>query len=421
MSKLFTILMLVIFSVSTLSAEPKTVEIALGAGSVNDVYYSLFDNAIVGEVPANDWDLAFEMEGSNAGIFVNEMKGVKLYEVPGMKQEQWSAPIDTTGYYAVEPLHNSVRTWNIGAFNKYMDGFQTNGDFGWGFYNMGQAILGTTVYVIVFQDGTAKRIMIELLTAGEYTFTYADLDGSNEITAYVEKQHYNDRNFSYYSFSDEEFTDREPPSSSWNLLFGRYMFPIDMGGSVMYYGVTGVRTNIGIKTAIVEGYPVENMIKPESEDDYSYMLSTIGHQWKTIQGEIVEELAYYVMLQDGLIFKLFFTAYDGLGGGNIEFTIEDVTTSVTDFDNNSRASFAVYPNVVNRGDNCTIIYNTSNLDSKISFAMYDITGNLIETYSGENSDNLSQKSISTSGLAAGTYVVVMNVGESVSSQKIIVK
>ncbi|MDA3842843.1 MAG: T9SS type A sorting domain-containing protein [Candidatus Kapabacteria bacterium] len=421
MSKLFTILMLVIFSVSTLSAEPKTVEIALGAGSVNDVYYSLFDNAIVGEIPANDWDLAFEMEGSNAGIFVNEMKGVKLYEVPGMKQEQWSAPIDTTGYYAVEPLHNSVQTWNIGAFNKYMDGFQTSGDFGWGFYNMGQAILGTTVYVIVFQDGSAKRIMIELLTAGEYTFTYADLDGSNEITAYVEKQHYNDRNFSYYSFSDEEFTDREPPSSSWNLLFGRYMFPIDMGGSVMYYGVTGVRTNIGIKTAIVEGYPVENMIKPESEDEYSYMLSTIGHQWKTIQGDIVEELAYYVMLQDGLIFKLFFTAYDGLAGGNIEFTIEDVTTSVDEFDNNSRASFAVYPNVINRGDNCTIIYNTSNLDSKISFAMYDITGNLIETYSGENSDNLSQKSISTSGLAAGTYVVVMNVGENVSSQKIIVK
>ena len=307
-----------------------------------------------------------------------------------------------------------------------MNGFLTNGDFGWGFYNMNQAILGTTVYVIVLEDGTAKRIMIELMTAGEYTFTYADLDGSNEVTDYVEKQHYNDRNFSYYAFEDQKFTDREPPSSSWNLLFGKYMSPLDMGGAVMYYGVAGVRTNIGVKTAIVEGYPVENMIKPESEEDYSYNYTTIGHDWKefnmgTGQYDIVEELAYYVMLEDGMIFKIVFTDFDGNAGGNIEFTIEDVTTSVTEFENNSRASFAVYPNVINKGDNCTIIYNTSNLDSKISFSMYDITGILIETYSAENSDNLSQKSISTSGLAAGTYVVVMNVGESVSSQKIIVK
>ncbi|MCK5741237.1 MAG: hypothetical protein KAH48_03390 [Chlorobi bacterium] len=88
--------MLVIFSVSTLSAEPKTVEIALGAGSVNDIYYSLFDNAIGGEVSSTDWDLAFEMYSSNAGIFVNELKGIKLYEVPDMKQEDWGDPIDTT-------------------------------------------------------------------------------------------------------------------------------------------------------------------------------------------------------------------------------------------------------------------------------------------------------------------------------------
>jgi len=78
-------------------------------------------------------------------------------------------------------------------------------------------------------DKSFKKIMINDLTAGTYTFTYADVDGSNEKKKSVTKNDMKSQNFGYYSIVDEQVVTREPATEDWDLVFTEYIIPIPTG------------------------------------------------------------------------------------------------------------------------------------------------------------------------------------------------
>ncbi|HRT67645.1 MAG TPA: hypothetical protein P5216_02780, partial [Bacteroidota bacterium] len=63
------------------------------------------------------------------------------------------------------------------------DGFETEGDFGWGSYDMNTlAIVGDKLYIYRSVEGKYYIFTIQDLISGTYTFKYRLLNSSNAIT-----------------------------------------------------------------------------------------------------------------------------------------------------------------------------------------------------------------------------------------------
>ena len=140
-----------------------------------------------------------------------------------------------------QPIHNSDTNWFIGAFDKNSTSMF---DMGWGVYNMvTHFVTGDSLYAIKTVNGNWKKLWIEKLANGEYSFKYADLDGSSEVNAVVDQSSFSGKNFAYYSLDQNTSLDREPLTQDWDITFSKYITPVQG----MAYGVTGVLMNDGIK------------------------------------------------------------------------------------------------------------------------------------------------------------------------------
>ena len=214
MKNIFTIIVIIAFSISAAKAEK--VSVSIGAGYANDVWYSL-ENGIVKTEPSDNWDIAVQTGAKDAGICINSPNGLLLWAVPDSDEDSWDDAIDTTGMSANwETCNNASENWAIGAFNMGLDGFASGGNFGWGEYNMAtHSITGNKVFVLQLDKKTYKRIMIESLMAGTYTIKWADLDGSNEKSSAIAKADYAEKMFAYLDITTNQVLDREPPRSSW--------------------------------------------------------------------------------------------------------------------------------------------------------------------------------------------------------------
>lgn len=311
---------LLMCSISFSLFSQQSVSISMGAGYANDLYYSLPGGLIKSE-PAQNWHLAFTVRPIDASIMINESAGVKAF-LASNNANDWNT-LDTTGMHAQE-LHNSSADWSLGAFANLG---VNHPDYGWGEYNqITHNVNGTRIFVIQLADGSYRKFFVEEMGASNQTFTFrlADLDGSNEITRSAIKTDYAGKNFFYYNIVDDQFIDREPLSSTWDLIARRYDIEIPAGPMVFHYIVSGIQTNLGVKTAEVRGAvvsPSDSVNYVLSDDD----ISTIGSDWKsfdnaTFTWSIADSLSYFVSSRSGGIYHLTFTGFGGSGNGQIDFT-----------------------------------------------------------------------------------------------------
>ena len=212
-------------------------------GYTNESYYSM-ENGEQANVDNTNWDLAFDLSGFGASIRTNEHIGTEVYVYPN--GTDW-ANVDTTGM-AWNTFHNSETTWAIGALdqsNNPSDPF----DLGWGTYNpVTHQITGDSIHIIKLASGDYKKLMIESLASGVYSFKHADLNGANEVSNTVTKGNYTDKNFAYYSITNDVVIDREPANNTWDIVFTKYVGELGPG---TYYGVTGVLSNNGVHVRAV--------------------------------------------------------------------------------------------------------------------------------------------------------------------------
>ena len=389
--------------------------ISLQPSYTNQSFYSL-ENGEISNLNNSDWDLAFSTANMSSSIRINAGMGTELYSYPLGDTTDWNN-FNSSNLSNWLPIYNSDTNWFIGAFDKHSTSMF---DMGWGMYSMiTHYVTGDSLYAIKTVGGDWKKLWIQKLANGEYTFKYANLDGSNEINASVLKANYSDKNFVYYSLDQNSVLDREPNSVDWDITFTKYITPVQG----MPYGVTGVLSNDGVHVAQADNIPDPNSYNDYFQHPMMTEINSIGYDWKsfdmsTFSYSVEPYRCYFVKDLQDKIWRIIFTSFEGSSTGNIEFNTLEMTSSTSISELQSDIStFEIYPNPIT-DNNLTVVFDISSDISELN--IFDITGKNIynEIF---NSKGFQAKSISIPNLNNGIYVVTLSSKGSIFQKKLVVR
>ncbi len=269
----------------------ETVQIEIGYPYLYQVYYNCESNQIVSTNTKYDWDLAFECGASGQHIKLNTAKGmfssnqgqVDFNSVTSANGVNWqwdasSGDLDST----------AIGNWN-----------------------------NQTVYIIDLQSDQNgnnlgyKKVIFNQVTDTSYTFTYANLDGSNLNTYHILKD--DNVNFICFSFANGGETKHiEPPKKDWDLWFTNYQnFFTNLP---LPFVITGVLSNRCQNIMIAED-TLDQFINIQLKDTINYIFTNqadeIGYDWKIRNPQdnsftIDPKKSYILKNQKGLFFKIRF-------------------------------------------------------------------------------------------------------------------
>ncbi len=404
--------------VTQTQAQVITDTVSMNAGYSTQKWYSL-QNDEQGVAQAKDnWDIAFEITGYTASILANTQKAnFILYKAPYSISNY--ATIDTAGINNWEHLYNSDTTWAIGAFNKGANA-NNGSDLGWGVYDLNTHIItGDSCYVIKLSNTSYKKIKIENLAGGIYTFSYADINGANANTATIDKTTYSGKNFAYYNLTSNTAMDREPAASTWDLTFTKYTTFIPSP-----YGVTGVVSNKGVTVA-----QANDVVSPATYNNYAAhtpetAINTIGYDFKYFNlsanaWQLSTDTVYFVKSRQGDIWKLRFTGFGGSSNGNFIFSKEKLTSvSINDINNNTVAKLSVYPNP-SLGNQTNVIYSIEQAANVANITVYNTAGVQLHSSQLSTVAGMYNYQLNTTNYIEGIYIIKLYVDGKVITQQFI--
>ena len=410
MNKIFTALLLFI----SLNLFSQNQSISLLPSYTNQSFYSL-ENGEVANLNNTDWDLAFSTATMSSSIRINAGIGTELYSYPLGDTTDWNN-FNSSNLSNWLPIYNSDTNWFVGAFDKNSTSMF---DMGWGMYSMiTHHVTGDSLYAIKTVGGDWKKLWIQKLANDEYTFKYANLDGTNEINTSVSKLNYSDKNFIYYSLDLNSILDREPNSIDWDITFTKYITPVQG----MPYGVTGVMSNDGVQVAQVDNLPDPNSYTDYSQHSMSTEINTIGYDWKsfdmsTFSYSVEPYRCYFVKDLQDKVWRIIFTSFEGSSTGNIEFNTQEMTssTSVSELQCDI-STFEIYPNPIT-DNNLTIVFDNSFNETQLK--IFTVTGKQVFD-KNINGAGFQAKSFSLPNLDKGLYIVsISSRGNSIQKKLLI--
>lgn len=404
MIKLSTVVSTLLLS-SMLSAQFDSHTVSLQTDFAEQVWYSM-DNGVVATADNTDWHIAFLTEGQNSSLIVNSNNAttISLYSEDPADYDS----VDLTDFEA-EPLHNDETDWKQGALRSLAG--SSNFDYGWGEYNIvSHLVEGSKVFVITLEDGSMKKFFIENLNFGTYNFKYADADGSNEVEAAINILDYADKNFIYYSITEDEVIDREPTKDSWDLTFTRYTAEV---APMVTYVVTGVLQNIGVEVAQASGIPIDEA--DHTTLTFSADKNIIGDDWKffdqtTFQFVLIEDRSYFVTALDGDIHHMAFTGFGGMATGDIDFQTNTVFTSIEELE---LLDFSVFPNPTSG----TVNISLSETGQATEWTLRSITG---ATVAADRITDSSMQTIDLNGIKEGMYILELRGEDRLGQQRLLI-
>ena len=410
MNKIFTTLLLFI----SLNLFSQNQSISLLPSYTNQSFYSL-ENGEVANLNNTDWDLAFSTATMSSSIRINAGMGTELYSYPLGDTTDWNT-FNSSNLSNWLPIYNSDTNWFVGAFDKNSTSMF---DMGWGIYSMiTHHVTGDSLYAIKTVGGDWKKLWIQKLANDEYTFKYANLDGTSEINTSVSKLNYIDKNFIYYSLDQNSVLDREPNSIDWDITFTKYITPVQG----MPYGVTGVMSNDGVQVAQVDNLPDPNSYSDYSQHSMSTEINTIGYDWKsfdmsTFSYSVEPYRCYFVKDLQDKVWRIIFTSFEGSSTGNIEFNTQEMTSSTSISELQSDIStFEIYPNPITN-NNLTIVFDNSFNETHLE--IFTVTGKQVFD-KNINGAGFQAKSLSLPNLDKGLYIVsISSRGNSIQKKLLI--
>jgi hypothetical protein len=390
------------------------ITVTTAPGNQEQTFFKLSDETATTR-PQAEWDLAFEINGGfSAGVLVNTAKGMLVYQAPYAVAD-WNT-VDTNGLASSwTELQNSDTSWSWGALNQGISG---EFDLGWGIYNMiTHVVVGDSIYVVKTSAGDWKKLRIDALGAGTYSFTYAALDGSAPQTGSIAKADYTGKNFAYWSFDTNAAVDREPLSADWDLVFTKYITNVGM-----WYGVTGALQNKGVGVVQVNGLPPDEVTDPWASA-FDPLINTIGYDWKvfdmgTFTYVIDDSLIYFVKDIPGNVWKIVFTAYGGSSTGDITFTKDLMSAAGVTENPQSAQLFSVFPNPVTGGSAQIVIDAPA---GKADLTIMDMNGRTVKQDVFSNAGGLTGRIIDLRGMAPGLYTLRLDYGSSISSTRLAIE
>lgn len=415
-----SILLTVFTLVFAISLQAQFVEVSYGPSYADQVYYT-FEGDETTTIASADWDLAFTAVGfQDAGIFVNEATplggtSLELYLAP---TSTFAEIVDPNAIITAPILWNDEQNWENGAFNSIAapgDFF----DYGWGQYDqMANAVFGNAIYVLKMRDGSYKKIMIESLIFTTYTLKIADLDGANEVTVTIDKADHEDADLVYYSIETNSVLTDVP--SQWDLLFTRYWTPLEDGGELVDYSLTGVLSGAGVEVAEARGVAPADAVLDDYVGSFTTTLDEIGYDWKAFSfstgWSIDQELSYFVKLSDNTVWHINFIDFEGSSTGTTVFQKNNLGTLTSVANNEFVEAFSVFPNPVI--DEATIAL-TLKQGGPIQMQLTNMLGQRIWASGNLNaSEGFQVFTLPELGLASGHYVLSLIKDGQIVSRKI---
>lgn len=404
-----------------------TVNMSMGAGYQNRVFFDLSANNIVSQ-PANTWDIAFyKMSYMTFGTRINDAQNVEVYQASATPADWDTITTNSVSTYGAS-LYNPDNTEYIqeGAFE------QGTAPFGWGNYNVGNHhIEGKVIFIMKYASGVYYKFMIDDYFGG-YTFKYAKWNATaSSWDATVTKTIANgtdDSFFNYFSFATgDKVANLEPSKTNWDFMFTRYWtdYPyVDPQGNpqTMKYRMSGVIQNPNITVAKVqpETQATASSTIPAATT-FSKNITTIGHSWKPTSG-VYADVVYYIK-QGSDYYRMYFISNDGTSTGNMYFKYKNITGTlgVTDMAN-KKASFGIYPNPTTADKNVTVLFDVKEkANNKGNVDVYDLTGKKVYSAELTNQTGFYKQDLNLSHLTAGNYLVKITFGGSSETKKLIVK
>jgi hypothetical protein len=419
MKKIFTIVLLSTF-IGLQAQTPDSVTIGPGYGGKG--YYTLATGHDT-ITPNTDWDIAVASYALfTVSVRINGGFGTELYK-SSADTATW-ATLDTTGLQGGVTwirCHDSDTSFEPSAFETGATGHP---NYGWGNYNsITHDVIGDKMYIVRLAGMTAvyKKVWIKKFDAINNAFhiRISNLDNSGDNTITVNRN--SSKNYSYVALATGTVMDREPGKLSYDLIFDRYEANIGI-----YYPVTGVRSNAGVKVT-----QADNMLPDDAMANWfstyypsSTNMTEIGHDWKIAPPPVwimVDSVSYFIEDLQGDVYQVWFTGFGGSTDGKYKFNVRQVGWVSVEEQGNTIANFNVYPNPAT--DFITVAYTMDNEFSTATLNIIDINGRFITSQKLGNNQGFNQTMIDISGmnLPSGIYVAQVVVGNSAATQRFIVQ
>ena len=257
-------------------------------------FFDLKTNRLVSEVLKISWDLGFESGVNGNHVILNSSNGMAV------------ARVSNVAFNAINDTLGLVWKWDAssGDLDSTAIGSWETDNFVY-VINRGSDYLGN-------HRGLCKLAM-QSVSATQYTFKVANLDGSLEEQITVNKD--SSVNFTAFSLTTRAVEIVEPPKEEWDFQFTQYVhyFEFFLGVYGESYVVTGVLTNRnGVEVAEVFTKSYESISMSDvSSANFSSTIDVIGYDWKEFNFstgiyEVYSEKNYIIKSTEGVYYKLHF-------------------------------------------------------------------------------------------------------------------
>lgn len=384
MKNYYTLLMLLFTFVSQSIVSQEILQTDQGSNYKHTVFVDL-ESQEQTTIDFTTWDIAFTTDAMGAGVLVNEAtingaeEGVHLF----LTYADDFADVNMD--HIVYETFNEETSWENGAFNSVAEPGDPF-DYGWGSYDMDvHQVLGTRIFIIQLRDNSYRKIKIDKFDTRQFVFTYAQLDGSDEVVDSVQLEDYDGKTLVYYSIKDQKVLDLEP--DSWDVQFTRYNTPVEEGetGEFQDYQVTGVLSNAGTRVVRATDVDPETVKFEEYQDGLTFDLDAIGYEWKyfdlgSFQYSVIENEVYFVKTSTDQVYKIQFLDFEGASTGVTTYQVspEGTFTSVKS-ERSFVESSSIYPNPVIAGNFNLEFTSNENIDGTVH--IYNMMG--VEVYQSE--------------------------------------
>lgn len=399
-----------------------SVTIPLQPGYTDHVFFD-FSTENQTAVNVNSWDLALlRTSAMSMGVRINDSRGTKVFEVSNDVADFTAVNVADESEWT--ELYNSETVWETGAFD---NGSAT---FGWGEYDpITHHVTGSIVFALKYTDGTYKKLVVEDYFGG-YTLKYATWNGTEWSTDQTEviANGTSDNTFNYFSLDTNETVTVAPADADWDLLFGRYYGNVGTEEEPTMYLVNGVLHNSTTVTIAETDETGETDAEPNllpTDETYSENINVIGDDWKefnmgTFSYVINPEKTFYVKHNDGTIYRVYFTSFEGTSTGNLSFNFANVTPTAGLDEVNENISFGMYPNPAS--GSVTIMYDLKNSSAdKNTVSIYSVTGAKVLETEVTNNSGFFTKELNISNLSRGIYMVQIQSGNASQTKKLVVR
>jgi hypothetical protein len=317
-------LLLAALGIATALGAQTTQEITTGTGYKKQGFINLTTGTET-VIDNTSWDIAFTVYGfQDAGIHLNEGSGtsmgaalprIEIFDTQSTDFSETPDPALVEEFY----LLNDEASWAYGALNEGRN-LANPFDYGWGVYNPAtNSVTGSKVFLVKLRDGSYRKLQIQSLVGTTYTFRYANLNGTNEVTKTINKTDHAGKTLAYFSFTSGNTVAAEP-ATGFDLTYTRYITPLYDPGSMTFldYNVTGILSGRGVEVAKANGVDVATVDYADWVDSLSTRIDALGYEWKAFSGtawSVDEDLVFFVRTANDRVFKLHFIDFEGSATG----------------------------------------------------------------------------------------------------------